>query len=107
MSLFDLPNIPSSKISDNVILSKTSKKVTKPIIKGGGSLIDKINSITYEVDSKLGEYKDKYECIRSIEELKNYIDKCIENDICALDTETTGLNPMLNSIVGFSLYTPI
>ena len=106
MSLFDLPNISSSKISDNAILSKTSKKVIKPIIKGSGSLIDKINSITYEVDSKLGEYKDKYNCIRSIEELKNYIDKCIENNICALDTETTGLNPMLDSIVGFSLYTP-
>ena len=106
MSLFDLPNISNSKVSDSAILSKTSKKVTKPLIKGGGSLIDKINSITYEVDSKLGEYKDKYECIRNLEDLTTYIDKCIENNVCALDTETTGLNPMLDKIVGFSLYTP-
>lgn len=106
MSLFDLPNISNSKVSDNAILSKTSKKVTKPLIKGGGSLIDKINSITYEVDSKLGEYKDKYECIRNLADLTTYIDKCIENNVCALDTETTGLNPMLDKIVGFSLYTP-
>lgn len=35
MSLFDLPNISSSKISDNAILSKATKKVTKPLIKGG------------------------------------------------------------------------
>lgn len=106
MSLFDLPNISNSKVSDSAILSKTSKKVTKPLIKGGGSLIDKINSITYEVDSKLGEYKDKYECIRNLVDLTTYIDKCIENNVCALDTETTGLNPMLDKIVGFSLYTP-
>lgn len=106
MSLFDLPNISNSKVSDSAILSKTSKKVTKPLIKGGGSLIDKINSITYEVDSKLGEYKDKYECIRNLADLTTYIDKCIENNVCALDTETTGLNPMLDKIVGFSLYTP-
>ena len=32
--------------------------------------------------------------------------KCIENGICAIDTETMGLNPMLDDIVGFSLYTP-
>lgn len=106
MGLFDLPNIPNSKINDKNILNKTAKKVVKPMIKGGGSLLDKINSITYEVDSKLGEYKDKYECIRDLTSLTNYIDKCIENGECALDTETMGLNPMLDDIVGFSLYTP-
>ena len=37
MSLFDLPNIPNTRNSDKKILSKTSKKVTKPVLKGGGS----------------------------------------------------------------------
>lgn len=106
MSLFDLPNIANTRNSDNKILSKTSKKVTKPIIKGGGSLLEKINSITYEVDSKLGEYKDKYSCVRDVEELHTYITMCINNNVCAIDTETTGLNPMIDTIVGFSLYTP-
>lgn len=106
MGLFDLPNIANSKNSDKSILNKTTKKVNPPIIKGKGSLLDKINQITSEVDTKLGEYISKYECIRTESKLIEYIDKCIENGICALDTETTGLNPMLDTIVGFSLYTP-
>lgn len=106
MGLFDLPNIANSKNSDKSILNKTTKKVNQPIIKGKGSLLDKINQITSEVNTKLGEYISKYECIRTEDRLIEYIDKCIENGICALDTETTGLNPMLDEIVGFSLYTP-
>lgn len=106
MGLFDLPNIPNNKDSDKSILNKTSKKVKPPVFKGGGTLLDKINQITREVESKLGDYKDRYKCIRTEEELTNYIDKCVQNNICALDTETTGLDPMLDDIVGFSLYTP-
>lgn len=58
------------------------------------------------VEKYLGEYKNNYECIRTEKELEQYIDNCIKNGICAIDTETTGLNPMLDDIVGFSLYTP-
>lgn len=106
MDLFQLPGIPSTRESDKKITSKTSKKTSKPIIKAGNSLLERITNITTEVNQKLGEYKDKYECIRNYEQLVEYVDKCIENGICALDTETTGLNPMLDDIVGFSLYTP-
>ena len=106
MGLFDLPNLPSNKDSDKSILNKTSKRVKQPVFKGGGTLLDKINQITKEVESKLGDYKDRYKCIRTEEELTTYINKCIENNICALDTETMGLDPMLDDIVGFSLYTP-
>ena len=106
MDLFQLPGIPSTRESDKKITSKTSKKTSKPIIKAGSSLLERITNITTEVNQKLGEYKDKYECIRTEEGLKVYIDDCIANNICALDTETMGLNPMLDDIVGFSLYTP-
>lgn len=106
MGLFDLPNIPNNKDSDKSILNKTSKKVKPPVFKGSGTLLDKINQIISEVESKLGDYKDRYKCIRTEEGLTSYIDKCIENNICALDTETMGLDPMLDDIVGFSLYTP-
>lgn len=105
MGLFDLPGIPNTRESDNSILKKTAKKVTKSVVKAGSSLLEKIANITTLVNQNLGEYKDKYICIRSYEELKEYIDKCISNGHCALDTETTGLNPMLDEIVGFSLYT--
>lgn len=106
MGLFDLPNLPSTKDSDKSILDKTSKRVKQPVFKGGGTLLEKINQITKEVESKLGDYKDKYECIRNEETLKIYIDNCIANGIVSLDTETMGLDPMLDDIVGFSLYTP-
>lgn len=75
-------------------------------MKAGSSLLDRINSMKQLVETNLGKYKDKYRAIRTVDELEDYIDKCIENGICALDTETTGLNPMLDDIVGFSLYTP-
>ena len=81
MGLFDLPNLPSTKDSDKSILNKTSKRVKQPVFKGGGTLLDKINQITKEVESKLGDYKDRYKCIRTEEELITYIDKCIENNI--------------------------
>ena len=106
MSLFDLPGISSTKETDNKILNKTTKKAARVVLKSGGSLIDKIANIKNLVDKNLGEYEDKYICIREYNELELYVNKCIENGICAIDTETTGLNPMLDEIVGFSIYTP-
>lgn len=106
MDLFNIPGIPSTKESDKNILNKTAKKAPKVVAKVGISLQERITNIKRLVEENLGEYKEKYECIRNIEDLENYIDKCIENGICALDTETMGLNPMLDNIVGFSLYTP-
>lgn len=105
MSLFDLPGISSTKETDNKILNKTTKKAARVVLKSGGSLIDKIANIKNLVDKNLGEYEDKYICIREYNELELYVNKCIENGICAIDTETTGLNPMLDEIVGFSIYT--
>lgn len=106
MSLFDIPGISSTKDNDKQILSKTSKKVSTPIIRGSKSLSERISNMKRLVEENLGEYKDKYIAIRDYDTLSNYIDKCIENNICAIDTETTGLNPMLDKIVGFSIYTP-
>ena len=106
MDLFNIPGVPSTKEQDKNILSKTTKKPSKVVAKAGMSLQERISNIKRLVEQNLGEYKEKYDCIRNIEDLENYIDKCIKNGVCAIDTETTGLNPMLDSIVGFSLYTP-
>lgn len=106
MDLFNIPGFPSTKESDKNILSKTTKKPSKVVAKAGMSLQERITRIKNSVEEHLGEYKEKYDCIRDIDKLEEYIDKCIENGIAALDTETTGLNPMLDEIVGFSLYTP-
>lgn len=106
MDLFNIPGIPSTKETDKKILNKATKKPSKVVAKAGMSLQERINKIKNSVEEHLGEYKNQYICIRTEKELEGYIDNCIYNGICALDTETTGLNPMLDNIVGFSLYTP-
>ena len=106
MDLFNIPGIPSTKENDKNILSKTTKKPSKVVAKAGMNLQERITRIKNSVEEHLGEYKEKYNCIRDKEQLKVYIDDCIKNGIVSLDTETTGLNPMLDDIVGFSLYTP-
>lgn len=106
MDLFSIPGIPSTKETDKRILNKTAKKPSKVVAKTGKSLTERISNIKRTVEENLGEYKEKYDCIRDIDKLEEYIDKCIENRVAAIDTETTGLNPMLDNIVGFSLYTP-
>lgn len=106
MDLFNIPGIPSTKETDKKILNKTAKKPSKVVTKAGMSLQERIARIKNSVEEHLGEYKEKYQCIRDEVQLKVYIDDCIKNGIVALDTETTGLNPMLDDIVGFSLYTP-
>lgn len=109
MALFNLPKNKNSRSNDSKAVSKSSSiKSNKTItIKGGGTLADKIQSISVLVESKLGKYKKDYDVIRDEpEKLKQYINACIENNIVAIDTETTGLDPMQDDIVGFSLYTP-
>ena len=105
MDLFDLPNTISTKNSDKVIANKTSKKSIKSSGKSSISLVDRIKRIQYIVNEKLGNYTNDYKCIRTLDELHLYINSCIGNGFCSIDTETTGLNPMLDKIVGFSLYT--
>lgn len=106
MPLFKMPT--RSTMSDADILNKANSiKQSNPVMKGSGSLISRISSISTMVQTKLGKYKDEYDVIRDEpERLHDYISKCIENKICAIDTETTGLDPMLDDIVGFSIYTP-
>lgn len=106
MDLFTMPGFPSSKESDKKILTKTTKKVSKVIAKANMSLQERINRIKNSVEEHLGEYRDKYICIRDAEQLNQYISDCIINGVASIDTETTGLNPMLDEIVGFSIYTP-
>lgn len=96
----------STRENDSNILKKTTTKVVPPSIKGGGGILGKINSINALVNTKLGHYKDKYEVIRDESTLHDYIDKCIQNGVCAIDTETTSLEPITTTIAGVCIYTP-
>lgn len=106
MDLFKLPETLVSKQSDKLIANKTASKPAKSILKAGVNLSDKIAQMKRLVQTHLGKYKDKYITIRDYDELHKYINDCISNGVCSIDTETTGLNPMLDEIVGFSIYTP-
>lgn len=106
MALFDVKS-RSTRADDKNLLGKIKTKSSTAIkLKGGGTLMDKISNITAMVNSKLGKYRDRYQVISSYEELVAYIDKAIKVGAIGIDTETTGLNPILDQIAGVCLYVP-
>jgi len=106
MALFDVP-ARAGRETDSKIAKKANSKVRQTAtVKGGSSLIEKIGAINALVESKLGHLKDDYIIIREEEILHKYIDKCIENKVISLDTETNGLDPLQDNIVGICIYTP-
>lgn len=106
MPLFSIPK-RAGREQDNKLAKKsnTSKKV-QTTVRGGNSLLAQINQIKAMVEKNLGQFKDDYVIIRSQDELHDYFAKCVNNGVVAIDTETTGLDPILDSIVGLCLYTP-
>lgn len=107
MPLFDVPAL-STKEQDLALLkkSKTRAKTTTTTKSSGGSIVNKINTIKAMVETHLGKYREETLIIQNIDTLHNYIDKCIVNGICAIDTETTGLDPLQDELVGVGIYTP-
>ena len=62
-------------------------------------------SETYNLDSNkenLDDSKSIYQIVESFEELKLLVDKMMEQEIVAFDTETEGLNALETNIVGIS-----
>lgn len=102
-----LARLRSSKDFVNSVLEK-SKKVNKakPTTKKSNSTYEKIMAICDMVHQKLGHLADDFENIFTEQRLAEYIDKAIENGYLALDTETTGLDPITEKLVGACVYTP-
>ena len=75
-------------------------------VRSGNALSQKIQLIRQLAETKLQHEVGKYDLITAEAEFSEYIDKCIENGIVSLDTETTGLDPITNHMVGSCLYTP-
>ena len=95
------------KTSDKDIIKKSKTATTRTSIKGGGSNIASlIQNMVAMADAKLAHHKDDYILIRTVEDLRDYMNFAIEDGECAIDTETTGLNPLLVDKVGVCLYTP-
>ena len=96
----------SDRANDLAIVQKAKKSAKKPVttVKRNGGLSAQIANIKSEVLKNLGQYSDETECIQNEIELYSYITKAIEFGRIAIDTETTGLDPMLDECVGISLY---
>lgn len=106
MALFDIPT-RQGKSNDLEIAKKSKSKQPKSTTSTvGGGLIGKIKAIIDFVNEHLGQYKEETILIRDVESLQKYINACISNGVVAIDTETTGLDPMIDKIVGLCLYTP-
>ena len=107
MALFDIPVRDNNKSNDSKLVkqSKIVRQAT-PSIKGGSSLLDRISQAQKMVDLKLGHLKDNYILIQDEKKLEEYVDAIIDNNVVAIDTETTGLDPLLDMIAGICVYTP-
>ena len=107
MALFKVPERAGRSADSSIAKRANSMKKSSTTVKGGGGgLVERINTARAITEKNLGKYRDEYIAIQDVMTLVNYFDKIIENGIMSTDTETTGLDPMLDSIVGISIYTP-
>lgn len=91
----------------NTLIRKSkSVKKSKPVTRKGTSLTDKIKNTCDLVQNKLGKYQELVELLSTKEDLHEYINSAIEFGEIAIDTETTGLDPITDQIVGACIYVP-
>ena len=78
-SLFKLPE-RATRENDTAIAKKvTSKAKTAPAtIKGGGGLIERINTARALVEKNLGKFREQFRVLYTIQEVSEYIDDCIK-----------------------------
>ena len=105
MALFSVPK-RAGKAQDKAIAKSTKKSASKSTTVKGGGLLGQINQIKAMVEKHLGKFKNDYVIIQSEELLHKYFMFCIDNGVISIDTETTGLDPILDKIVGLCIYTP-
>ena len=111
---FQIPEKPKAKdIVKKIKKEKTQsvdpddKKSAEKIVKSKKvSIQDKLKIINEEVIRVLEKQSDNIICIRDKETFHNYITKCINNNIIAIDTETNNsLDPITCKLIGLCLYT--
>jgi len=105
MALFNVPK-RAGREQDRAIASKSKSKTRSTTTVRGSGVLGQINQIKAMVEKYLGKFKDDYVIITTEKQLHDYISRSIENRVISIDTETTGLDPILDDIVGLCLYTP-
>lgn len=81
-------------------------KAAKRTAPKGNNIIDIIEKIRQDVDQHLGKFRDQYQVITDKEIFREYIHKANKHGKIAIDTETMGLNPLVDKVVGLCLYFP-
>lgn len=105
MPLIQLPPTRSSKEQDLAIAKKANKRAkATTAVRGGSGIASQIARVKDLVFKNLGAYEKETVLIRDELELSNYITNAIATGEIAIDTETTGLDPMLDTCVGVCLY---
>jgi len=89
----------------NAVAAK-SKEVLKPV-----QVSKSVTSSQHEIEESTKAVLEYFGdspaiLIGSVQELHDYITKAIESGYCSIDTETTGLDRIHDTIVGCSLYYP-
>lgn len=96
----------NSKEQDSLILSKIITRAPVAPPSRGGSLKAKLDFIDIDVQKHLKFLINRVEAVRTEEALVKYIDYYVEKGIVAIDTETTGLDPLGDEVIGASMYAP-
>ena len=98
------------KTSDKDIAKKarSPKKTTKSSAetRRNNGIIKGLEQMKLTVENYLGKYRDKYMIINDEKVLTDYLSECLSTGIISIDTETDGLDPMLNNIAGVCIFTP-
>lgn len=95
------------KKPDEVIVKKSrKKKEVVTYIRGLKKLPEKIEAVRNEMERYLGDKRAEYNLITNLNDLDEFVGKCLVNGVVAIDTETDSLDPMTCKLVGVSLYTP-
>jgi DNA polymerase I-like protein with 3'-5' exonuclease and polymerase domains len=102
--------IPETRATADVIEAIAKKAQAKPKKTASAEKrkANKIQGIIQQasMDEQLLRQANKFRCIQSTDEFLQYIESIKKNGIAAIDTETTGLNPMADEVVGICLFTP-
>ena len=108
MALFDIPS-RGGRTRDSQLVNKINRKQApkRTQATGGSSLMDRIQLAIKVTNEKLGHLKDSHKLCSDLEEIKDYIRLAnAGTGYLAIDTETTGLDPMDDTLVGVGIYTP-
>ena len=107
MALFEVKP-RADRLQDSKVAQKANAKTRAATVKvkDGGGITSRISAIKAMVEKNLGKYADETLLIRDEATLHDYISASIENGVIAIDTETNGLDPMLDDVVGVCIYTP-